>query len=250
MLLLEDKVSKVIEILKKEITENFGCDSDDCYCVHQDEIDMALFEVGIEAEVYFGVSKLVIVLPDCSQVIKVPFNGNWYYGERYNEETDEWEAEEEVFTHFEYANDLNCEDARDWDYCENELIKYENAVEEGYADLFPVTTFYGYIQTKCAGDYPIYLQDKCTIFDDVKKEKEHTPSENAKSIYNSNKDKYRACVNNNWIMELIDAYGEEKAEAMLNYIHREYLDEDLHNGNIGYNSCGFPVLVDWAGWRD
>lgn len=168
MLLLEDKVSKVIEILKEEITENFGCEDSYDYCQPADNVSMALRRRGIDACVNYGVSKLVIILPDCSQVIKVPFNGSWYYGDSYNEETDEWEEGEEVFTHFECANDMNCDDARGWDYCENELIKYENAVEDGYEDLFPATTFYGYIKAKFVeNEYPIYLQEKCTIFDEV-----------------------------------------------------------------------------------
>lgn len=250
MLLLEDKISKIIKVLENEIPEQFGPDNEDDYCGMSDVLHHALYTRGIEVEIYNGVSKLVIVPYGCSLVIKVPFNGSWYYGEKYNEEEDEWEySEEENFAEFEYANDTDNYEMRNWDYCENELYKYEVAVEDGFEEVFPVTTFYDYIKTR-SGSHPVYLQEKCEVFGSTCHKEDHKPSQKASDSFKSNRDKYTSRMSDKWVMNLIDAYGEDRTKEIIDYFNSTFISDDLHNDNIGYNSKGMPVVIDWSGWRD
>lgn len=238
MLLLEDKISRVIDTL--DIPDNFGVDTENDYSY---DVETMSFYINntFGGSVYHGVSKAAVVLPDCKYAIKIPFNGEFRYEEDYNEETEEYEIVEDSFCPFEYANDLGIEDACNWDYCENELIKYENAVDAGFEEFFAETKFWGYKNNR-----PIYLQEKVVAYNEDRTT--HTPSDRARNSYDNNCD-FHFDANETWVCCAIDWYGEDRVLDFITYCEDNDLADDLHDGNIGFAADGRPILLDWAGWR-
>ena len=188
-----------------------------------------------DIEIHNGVSKCAIIIDNESQVIKVPFNG--FYS------TDEWDHEDE-FHSFEWANDLKAPNARNWDYCENELLKYKEAVHAGFGDFFAYTEYC----TEIDG-CPIYAQEKCVAISWGGSAKTEI-SDHACKIYKSNHDYDYERLNEDWVCAAIDWYGEEEVLDFIYYLE-EHNITDLHDGNVGFSAIdGRPVLIDWAGWRD
>ena len=224
----------------KSIPAEFGaCDYDTDYVPNIDYIEDQISKVAPNAAIYNGCSKCAIVDRTCDYVIKIPFRGAFYEG---------YDDEEDSFEEFQYANDLGGEydDASCWDYCENELIKYEKAVDAGFGEFFAETAYYGMIDNT-----PIYIQEKASSYSERRKDGNvPSASDDAQKIYEENANELSYSINANWIELAIDWYGLERVLDFLNYIEAEDLDWDLHNGNIGFTDSGKPVLIDWAGWRD
>ena len=238
MLLLEDKIAKAVSLLS--IPENFGGFLEDSDYPEVYDIDCYLGQEMPGTAAYHGVSKCVIVIPESEYVIKIPFNGYWETDEYWDEEDEEWyKSDSEEFIPFCGANyDINCEDASDWDYCENELIKYENAVDAGMEEFFAKITFYDYVN-----NYPIYLQEKVKEYS----WNNYVYSEEAEKTYNSNKElQFR--LPRQWAILAIDWYGEERYKEFLQYIKDNDIN-DLHSGNVGFAANGRPVILDYAGWN-
>lgn len=237
MLLVEDKIVKIINEL--DIPNEVGTyEGEDC-CPFVERLSYKIYE-QYKGKACNGISKAAIVLPDSKCVIKIPFNGAFYTQEEYNADTDEYEYTDEEFIPFEYADDLNLA-KRKWDYCENEFLKYQIAVKDGFGEFLAETEFYGY-----KDGHPIYLQEKVVSYREDSKSR--TPSDEAKKKYKSF-DKFHYFTNSIWTSLAIDWYGEEKVAAFIEYCDNN-LTGDLHDGNIGFAENGRPVLLDWADWRD
>ena len=221
----------------KSIPAEFGAyDYDTDYVPNIEDIEDQVRKIAPNAAIYNGCTKCAIVDKTCNYVIKIPFRGEFYEG---------YDDEEDYFEEFQYANDLKGEcDATCWDYCENELIKYEKAVDAGFGEFFAETAYYGLIDNT-----PVYIQEKAIALSERGYEKLHY-SDDADKIYTNNRDKIRVWINEIWTKLAIDWYGFDRVVEFLNYIDAEGLDSDLHTGNIGFTEAGKPVLIDWAGYRD
>lgn len=178
-----------------------------------------------------GVTKLVIVLFSLDYVIKIPYSGEW--DKNYDDDEDEL-----IFTPFEYANDLAKFDIHNsnWDYCENEVTKYNIAKEHGFADFFPETVYVG---------NGVYAQEKCMEID----EEEYTPSESSRALCRTNWEHFRG-IDTDWVALAIDWYGFDRVMKFFDFIDEYRMNEDLHRGNIGFRMNGAPIILDFSGYRD
>ena len=236
MLLLEDKLTKVIDAIDKLalIPAEFGADIENDYFPVAEELGWKIEkETGISIEVYHGVSKMAIIIPGCSLVIKIPFNGQWRYEEKYNEETEEYEEGEDYFDPFyEYE-----------DYCALEEEVYNNAEEAGYEQYLAETKFY-----KAIKNAYVYVQERVyTLYSD----KASTPSEDSRKKIDARNGEYLG--NKDWSACFIDFFGEEVFEKFYHYCVYESdvcIADDLHSANIGFRVDGSPVILDYSGWAD
>ena len=225
----------------KSIPVEFGIREYDDEIMYGEDLADQIYAAVPSADIYNGCSKCAIVDKACDYVVKIPFNGMWF--ESYNDEC----SDDDYFEEFHYANDIEDNyEARDWDYCENELIKYEKAVDAGFGEFFAETVYYGKIDNT-----PIYIQEKAMSYSKRLSEGDMpNSSKEAQKVYKENKDKLCCYINTDWVILAIAWYGLARVLAFLKYIDEENLDTDLHAGNIGFTESGRPVLIDWAGWRD
>ena len=237
MLLLEDKLTKVIDTIDRLalIPIEFGANLKEDWCPVTEELGWKIEkETGIPIEVCHGVSKMAIIIPGCSLVIKIPFNGQWKYEERYNKETGEYEEGEEYFEPFyEYE-----------DYCALEESVYKNAEAAGFDQYLAKTSFY-----KAIKNCYVYVQEKVFV---LYSDKASTPTYDSRRKIKARRDGYigtsdlSACF--------IDFFGEDAFEKFYNYCvygddeHEMCIDDDLHAGNIGFRADGSPVILDYSGW--
>lgn len=188
-----------------------------------------------------GVSKCALVIDDEDEVLKIPFKGRYYEDEDVDDETGEV-LSEGYFEEFEYADDI--EGISDWNYCENELVKYNRAVKAGFGEFFAATRFVDTIQ-----DIPIYAQEKCEAVSWGGKSKTDIPDK-SKTVYDSNIEYDYDRLSEYWVCAAIDWYGAEKVLDFIHYLSDNHI-YDLHNGNVGFSTIDSrPVLIDWAGWRE
>lgn len=237
MLLLEDKLTKVIDTIDRLalIPTEFGANIEEDWCPVAEELGWRIEkETGISIEVYHGVSKMAIIIPGCSLVIKIPFNGQWRYEERYNEETKEYEKGEECFEPFyEYE-----------DYCALEESVYQNAEAAGFEQYLAKTSFY-----KTIKNCYVYVQEK--VFG-MYSDKATTPTDDSRKKIKDRCGDYLGT--SDWSACFIDFFGEDAFEKFYNYCvygddeHDMCIADDLHSGNIGFRADGSPVILDYSGW--
>lgn len=239
MLLLEDKLTKVIDTIDRLalIPIEFGANLEEDWCPVTEELGWKIEkETGIHIEVCHGVSKMAIIIPGCSLVIKIPFNGQWKYEERYNKETGEYEEGEEYFEPFyEYE-----------DYCALEESVYKNAETAGFDQYLAKTSFYKAIKNCC-----VYVQEK--VFG-IYSDKATTPTDDSRKKIKARRDGYIGT--SDWSACFIDFFGEDTFEKFYNYCvygddeHEMCIADDLHSANIGFRADGSPVILDYSGWLD
>lgn len=230
----EEKIflMEIVEKLNDEIGEEFGTGSDD----DLNPIEDLSYELSKEfsCEYANGATKSVLIFPDHPFVLKIPFNGMYY--DSYDID-DEWVGTD--FQYFELADDIN--EGNEWDYCKNELLKYNHAVEDGFGEFFAYTD---YLTSTARAKHPIYIQERVIVYGDTVV----TPSNNSMDLAKSDKyKKFSAPVG--WKAMVIDFYGEIRALEFFEYIKNNRYS-DLHSSNVGFTMAGAPVLLDWAGWRD
>lgn len=227
MLLLEDKLS----IMAKEINE-VNIYVDDLYIEDGEYVYASDCLYGNNnLRIDNGMSKLVLIDKSSSFVLKMPI-----FGEKFQE----WDEE-----NYEYLDDYYTEDYSGADseygnnYCEDELKKYEKAVEEGFSEFFPKTYYYG----KTNHNIPLYAQERVNSWD-YWDNQDHI-SDNSKSIAKNvdtrlPKDFLAACL---------DFYGFKRTMEFVTWLkdNREYTS-DLHNGNLGKRKNGAPVILDFSGF--
>jgi hypothetical protein len=234
-----------------QIPKEFGSYEDDEYVPGADGLRDDVEKVLNRNDFYYanGVSKFVIVPEHMNYVLKTPLLGMWY--EKWNDsegEVEDWEtAESEYsFQHFEYANDFGCDaDADEDDYCENELIKYDNACDAGFGEFFAATDFLGHFNGN-----KFYIQEKVESLSSLCGEAYKKPSQEAVDTYDQHRSELGCSISGYWVTRAIEWYGLKRTLEFIKYIEQENIDQDLHSGNIGFTKAGKPVLLDWSGWRD
>lgn len=221
------------------IPEQLGCDEDDGESGYTVDDFAAQFNDGT-IQFANGVSKCALVMENEDEVLKIPFKGR-YYPDKIDYETGEV-LREGCFEEFQWADDIT--ETTDWNYCENELIKYDRAVKAGFGEFFAATRFVDTIQGT-----PIYAQEKCEAISWGGKSKTEI-SDKSITIFKSNDEYDYDRLSEYWVCAAIDWYGAEKVLDFIRYLDVNCI-WDLHNSNVGFSTIdGRPVLIDWAGWRD
>ena len=233
LLLLEDKLAKVADVIEKELNDvsEFGGNTDDDYYPTVEDIAYALDNKHLHADTYHGVSRMGVTIEGCSKVLKVEFDGEYYYDDFYDYDDDDNECykEEEEFCEFET------------DYCYSEMSIYEEACQAGvemfFAEIVPYRDI-DYNRTIFMQDYVTPVNDDCS---------DRTTSADALEKAESED---RAVCDINWIANAIEKYGLEAYRKFVDFIYnqRPEVSGDLHLGNIGYRLDGTPCILDYAGW--
>lgn len=245
ILLLEDKLTKVKEMIEHELKNGtqFGTEYNDDYCAIVENLNHSFYSKLPEARAWHGISKFAVVLNNCPWVIKVPFNGTW----------DNWYDEDEDEYHEEWREFCHADDSEEgsFDYCCNELDKYEKAVECGVGIFFAETKFYGFTE----GGYPLYLQEKIRVDSHLRLADMPKASEDSLSLVKSkvdSRDYQWSKLSRDWMALAIDYYGEKLVEKFVDFICNiePEIGQDLHAGNYGYREDGSPCILDFSGWRD
>ena len=247
MLLLEDKIMKIANLLDKELYyDDAVIDKDSDWTPI---VDILYGSKDVD-NCPNGITKIVAINNSCSKVLKIPFHAA--YEEEYDYEYEQYTGENEYFD-FQNADSSHSieEENAEWDYCADEVRKYEQAVKDGMEEFFPAIEFYK--EGKCG--VPYYIQEKVMPFKvkDFKEENKKNSYKNATKISESyrNKGKYIR-VNNYFIAACLEWYGEEKTIDFLEYAYIKYpeIGRDLHEGNLGRRMNGAPVVLDFAGFRE
>lgn len=190
------------------------------------------------AEIYMGMTKLVIDPHDTKYVIKIPFTGFYTWDEdESNRDEDGVTCWDNLRTNFRCAGGICGSNV-----CELEIKAYEKASDDLQKILMPnefVTNLDGlniYIQEKFGEAYENYDEfSYCKTISDVKK-----------GIITK-------IVNTTWqigtafVGRLVDSFGITKAKEIVNEL--SYID-DLHPGNYGFGKNGCCVVFDYAGYDE
>lgn len=184
-----------------------------------------------------GATKLVLTPPQADFVIKIPFTGTEYVED----------VENGIFPYypFEGANE-----PEGWDYCEAELICFNDALSEGVEDYFLPIEFIGFVQ-----GHPIYIQKKAKTLHDtkicyieglLKDSNEYKQAQSTKELCRE-LDIY--CFNAVWLSDFVNHFGKD-ALKLLDTFLEDYHIYDLHSHNIGYTLDGVPVIIDYGDYND
>lgn len=183
-----------------------------------------------------GATKLVIIPPLESFVIKIPFCGM---------ENECYDNEEEIsednlpMLPFECATEPN-----HWDYCKAEVLKWQKAEEAGLGHLLAKTELIGYVH-----GHPIYTQEKLEIFSESREYSSYSNEVRQKTIDKCNELDV-ACFNSAWLSDFLNYFSEQTLKLLCDWLHNNWIF-DLHDGNIGYvPATGQPIIVDYGDFYD
>ena len=181
----------------------------------------------------YGATKFVLIPNDENEnfVIKIPYTGSSGYDSNY--------YYNDAATYIDYWS-AGTED-REWDYCEAEVIRYQQAAEYGLEKCLAKTEFVGFIN-----GYPIYVQERCKVFSC--NENKHSMEELKTTIDICNLWYYNSSIDGNWLTDFRIYYGEETLKKFIDFISSNDWN-DLRSDNIGYIN-NKPVLVDYSGFYD
>ena len=203
------------------------------------------FFTSIDRKIYnhyfyaHGATKLVLIPldEDNQYVIKIPYTGSFsYYSGYYSSYYNNYHHGREDYWEFFAAED----DERPWDYCAGERNRYIIAKEAGFAQCLAKTELLGYIN-----DYPVYIQEKCTVFNNCKHNHKHSKYE---KLITSSYCKYYD-INTDWLTDFRLYYGINMLVNFINFIQEKNWDDDLRDENIGYIN-NRPVLIDYSGFLE
>ena len=178
----------------------------------------------------YGASQFVIIFDDADEVVKIPFEGEWFYCD---------DNEDEAF------------DAFSTDYSQLSVDVYNKAVDAGLTPLFAETRFLGY----SANHYPLYAQKKVAAsFAETELEKDKIykiPSKETiemirSNCYNTTSYAWRAFAID-WVGCAVETYGFEMVSDMMDFLDENGID-DLHRNNYGFDAEGRPIIFDYCGF--
>ena len=203
------------DIFNLTIPSNFGMDE-------EGEKTEAFYDVINQlpenTEIKTGASKFVIFLND-SEVIKIPFNGEYYYDE------------EEDYEKFDYF----CNE----DYCMIEASIYSDAIVAGVERFFASTKFAG---STFIDKTPVYVSERVIPFDTLNNEERSYSRDSYTKA-----GKMCGPTPTEWTAMALEFYGEEAVKKLFDFIEEEGID-DLHWGNVGLRKDGSPCLLDYSGF--
>ena len=226
---LIDRVLEAIFPLPKE----FGVicyDNDETEPINFSFFQDAVWSIDPDANVCFGMSKIVIISPNFGNVvIKIPFNG--YYMEKNMECSLEWNP-----FHWAASSDPK-------DYCLAEFEKYNKLKTYGLDCFVAKIMFYREI---CG--VRVFLQERVIPENDSYCTRK--PSRKSQDLANKWFDEGKIYIEPEWIANCLDKYGKSKVERFLYYCANIDLDilEDIHEGNYGYRNNETPCILDYSNY--
>lgn len=172
-----------------------------------------------------GASKGVIIDDDLDYVIKIPF----LYSEYYNRAKDKMEL-----SNFD-------------NYCSYEEAVYNCAGTYGLNDFFAESFFLGYFH-----NVPIYLMKRMDASCERCSDTVISGLVESGLDENEASDKYYEALeeNDTDLVRLLFSlyYDEDEVDDLIDFLDRQQVN-DLHDGNIGFDSHDNPVLIDYSGYR-
>ena len=194
---------------------------------------------GLIEDYAHGSSKLVLFLKDANFVVKIPFTGYMIDDGEYSDYCDN-------YYDFECAEEDDSGEC--WDYCTTEVTMYQRALAAGVEKYL--------LETKKIGEingYPIYIQEKCVNFFDssvnAPTNKEKIASRNNLEDNNIYAEVLSSVFCFYCYLDIINGEDTYESFGRFNNFAEEYLS-DIHNGNIGFNICGKPVILDYSGFHE
>lgn len=160
-------------------------------------------------------------------------------------------------------------------YLDREIELYEEMDELGFSSFFVKTFYY-----KRARGINYYLQERIrvTAFELEEEEAEaednnnvisYNPSKESmsfvNSLYNESYESFcaRSMFYRSWVAAAYDKYGEDKVYNFILYLSEnfpgraarvtkpiEYMINDMHENNYGYDYDNNPVIIDYSGYEE
>ena len=194
---------------------------------------------GLIEDYAHGASKLVIFLKDANFVVKIPFTGYMIDDGEYSDYCDNY---------YDFEGAEEDDSGECWDYCRTEVAMYQRALAAGVEKYL--------LETKKIGEingYPVYIQEKCVSFfgSSVKapSNKEKVASRNNLEDNNIYAEVLSSIFCFYCYLDIINGEDTYESFGRFNNFAEEYLS-DIHNGNIGFNICGKPVVLDYSGFHE
>ena len=220
-----NKVFKIIGSIldydeRNKILNNFNCDYNKDISEDAFELYEYLRHFHPNISYFHGLTRMVIIIPDCKYVIKIPFRGV-YKGNKF----------------FRFRKD----------YCKQEYQNYSELSSLGFGKFFA--------ETSCLNlsGYTFEFQEKCLPWKEFQHNISKTDMEKAiqlkKKFINFNAD---IDLPYTFIAELIKAYGENEVESL--FIEAGFYNPDLLNDmnieNFGFRvSDGTPCIFDFSNFE-
>lgn len=179
---------------------------------------------GYKVRTEYGCSQFVVIV-DEKEVYKIPFRG---ICEGSYEEEDGYEVEDQ-FCEFQL------------DHTDKTVELYNDAVIEGVDAVFAETRFVGF----SCNNYPIYSQTYASTY--LNNDKDHKPSEDSTTKAKAIDSKRYVPFETYWTAFVIDFFGEEFLQKLLQFIDNYGID-DLHRNNYGFTAAGAPIIFDYSGY--
>lgn len=167
-----------------------------------------------------GATKLVLTPMNADFVIKIPFRG-------------------EIWGDSGYVDFENADEPDGWDYCKVETLQYKKAEEAGLEQFFAKTELIGYVN-----DYPIYIQQKAEIFEDLRDPDYDYEEDDLNATRDTCNKLEIGCFNVGWLTDFLDFFSEGELQTLSKHLSNNRIG-DLHGGNLGYIE-GQPVIVDYS----
>lgn len=222
------------DYLKLNIPEKFGV-NDYSDLVNE---DLIFNQLPAEVTTTWGITQFVIIDPELTDVIKIPFSGVY---EDIKQKNNEWT---------EVYHDFNT------NYAERTMNIYNDAEGAGLSDIFLEQKFLGL----SANNKPIFRQEYVYPYEEGQPPSGTNPSKESKDLVNKELKKYRQGESNlyynywsifygEWIAAAIDWYGLDYVEKLFKFLDERELT-DFHSGNYGYRANGEPVIIDYCDYID
>ena len=211
--------------------------------------------VDADAELHYGISKLVIISPHLGDyVIKVPFNGmyeeNYDYGCSKEDGCDYscrccCDCEHGVKPDYKdyWCDYSNADSPTGWNYCDAEWQKYKNLRKIGL-DCF-VAKIYPFIEI---GDFKCFIQEVATAENDADGNETSRVTAISRKKAESLNSEFHYGLNEDWLGLCVEIFGANKVRRFMKYVEEKDPEilNDMHDGNYGYRPNGTPCILDFA----
>ena len=211
--------------------------------------------VDADADVHYGISKLVIISPHLGNyVIKVPFNG--MYEENYDcgcSKENECNYNFRCYCDCEHGVEpdykdywcdySNADSPTGWNYCDAEWQKYKNLRKIGL-DCF-VAKIYPFIEI---GGFKCFIQEVATAKNDADGNETSRVTAASRKKAESLNSEFHYDLDEGWLGLCVEIFGANKVRRFMKYVEEEDPEilNDMHSGNYGYRPNGTPCILDFA----
>lgn len=250
---------KLIAAVFEEMPVNrqFGpVSADDLTPVAFDVIYDAVTDIDADADIHYGISKLVIISPNLGDyVVKIPFNG-MYEDSCENECTREGGCSSayqnycccdcpygEISDDDCWCDYSNADSPTGWNYCDAEWQKYKKLKKNGLgcfvAKIYPFMEIDGF---KC------FIQEVAVAENDHYEDTAiHITKASLKKAQDFNEE-FCYDLNEAWLGLCIETFGAALVRRFMRYVETEDNEilTDMHSGNYGYRPNGTPCILDFA----